>query len=304
MDVDSLPSKEPTRCEELWFADCGLVIRAENTVFRVSRDVLAFHSSVFRDMLALPNDVDDIEYFLKALIHYDFFKPKAMDNPFEVVAGVLRISHKYDVPALRKRALHLITAVFPTKLSDVPNNSRARQSWHEWTPSMEVVVSLARKLSLDWILPFAFYELCRTSHELDILTSDELSVEDKHRWAKGSARLTVNWNSAILDSIWNPLYIDGCKFPSICLEQRVIARKDAEMDRAYDTDAPRYPLNIYGETSLQGLCTMVCSVCSKHIAQAFSEARQEFWVQLPAVFNLPSWEVLEKMKLEALEGNM
>lgn len=78
-----------TRSKTLWFEDCGLIIRAGNTLFRVSRDALATQSSIFADMLTLPSPQDpaelmdgcpivrlpdpvkDVEYFLKALFDYE-----------------------------------------------------------------------------------------------------------------------------------------------------------------------------------------------------------------------------------------
>lgn len=97
MDIDTpaAPASHPTatsggltRAEGLWFEDCGLIIQAESTIFRVSRDFLAVHSPVFRDMLSLPTPKDadmmdgcpfvnlrdsaeDIAVFLKALVYYE-----------------------------------------------------------------------------------------------------------------------------------------------------------------------------------------------------------------------------------------
>jgi hypothetical protein len=44
----------PTRVATLWFEDAQLIFEAENHHFRVHGDVLAATSSVFRDMLSLP----------------------------------------------------------------------------------------------------------------------------------------------------------------------------------------------------------------------------------------------------------
>ncbi|KAJ7272520.1 hypothetical protein C8J57DRAFT_1599931 [Mycena rebaudengoi] len=100
----------------------GLIIQAENTLFLVSRDFLATRSLVFRDMLSLPvlPDSDmmlgcpfDITYFLKALVYYEFFEPLSRATTFDILDSVLRMSHKYDAEALRKRALiHLSSALF------------------------------------------------------------------------------------------------------------------------------------------------------------------------------------------------
>jgi hypothetical protein len=46
------------RCEELWFEDGNIVLRAEHTIFRLYKGFLASHSSIFHDMLALPQPAD------------------------------------------------------------------------------------------------------------------------------------------------------------------------------------------------------------------------------------------------------
>ncbi|KAJ7132735.1 hypothetical protein C8R46DRAFT_818567, partial [Mycena filopes] len=122
-----------TRAEGLWFEDCGLIIQAETTLFRVSRDFLAMRSPVFGDMLALPTPKDaelmegcpfvrlpdsaeDVTYFLKALIYSEFFEPYPAKTIFPIIAGVLRMSHKYQVDVLRKRALVHLSSLYPTTL--------------------------------------------------------------------------------------------------------------------------------------------------------------------------------------------
>jgi hypothetical protein len=47
-------SLELRRCDDLWFEDGNIVIRAEGTVFRLYKGFLASHSSIFHDMFALP----------------------------------------------------------------------------------------------------------------------------------------------------------------------------------------------------------------------------------------------------------
>jgi hypothetical protein len=46
------------RCEELWFEDGNIILRAEHTIFRLYKGFLASHSSIFHDMLALPQPAD------------------------------------------------------------------------------------------------------------------------------------------------------------------------------------------------------------------------------------------------------
>jgi hypothetical protein len=97
MDVDSSAPTAPEsgtdesgliRAEGLWFEDCGLIIRAGKTLFRISREYLALQSPVFKDMLSfpppkdaemmdgcpfvlLPDSAEDVTVFLKALMFYE-----------------------------------------------------------------------------------------------------------------------------------------------------------------------------------------------------------------------------------------
>ncbi|KAJ7195081.1 hypothetical protein GGX14DRAFT_677475, partial [Mycena pura] len=124
------------RADGLWFHDCGLVIQAESTIFRVSGGILGTHSPIFHDMLSLPmaDDVEmfegcplvrlpdtaeDITIFLKALIYYDFFEPSPARTTFVVLSAVLRMADKYQVVALRKRAVAHLSAAYPTPLVDL-----------------------------------------------------------------------------------------------------------------------------------------------------------------------------------------
>jgi hypothetical protein len=47
------------RVLDLWFEDDNLILRAENSLFRVSKGVLAARSSVFRDMLSFPQTEEE-----------------------------------------------------------------------------------------------------------------------------------------------------------------------------------------------------------------------------------------------------
>ncbi|KAJ7159379.1 hypothetical protein C8R43DRAFT_881836 [Mycena crocata] len=95
-----------------------IVIRAETKIFQVSRAILAARSTVFRDMIAFPQptsgDVEiselhdsaaDVEVFLRAIFDSSFFMPAPEPIELSVVLGILRLSHKYDVQYLFRRAL-------------------------------------------------------------------------------------------------------------------------------------------------------------------------------------------------------
>jgi hypothetical protein len=49
------------RAEELWFKDGNIVLRADDTVFRLYKGILAANSSVFHTMLELPQSAVNYE---------------------------------------------------------------------------------------------------------------------------------------------------------------------------------------------------------------------------------------------------
>ncbi|KAJ7065848.1 hypothetical protein C8F01DRAFT_1352014 [Mycena amicta] len=199
------PTQPLVRANGLYFADCGLVIQAENTVFRVSRDFLGLHSTIFRDMVTLPTHADaemmdgaplvrlpdaakDVDLMLKALLYSErvLFYPPPLPTALEILSSVLRMSHKYDIYVLRKRALAHLDAVHPTTLAALDALPCEAWTWltrSDSGPDTEYVLAtivLAREFSLDWILPLAFYRVCRFVSDKQIIDSaSSLSSDDK-----------------------------------------------------------------------------------------------------------------------------
>ncbi|KAK7002246.1 BTB domain-containing protein [Favolaschia claudopus] len=247
MDVDSQapidPGADLIRAEDLWFEDCGLIIQAEKTIFRVSRDHLAVHSPVFKDMLslptpkesdmmlgcpfvALPDSAEDIMVFLKALLYYDFFEPYPAPVSYAVLSSVLRMSHKYDLPALRKRALIHLSSQFPTKLDDY--ESLLLQDPPEWYKELVDVdgcgfhslTVLACSLSIRWILPLAFYRVCEFSSEGQILSWPARRMKEKSRIRPTTRAPYMPLDIWKLDD-WNTLQVCAACLASMKAEHRV-----------------------------------------------------------------------------------
>ncbi|KAJ7857819.1 hypothetical protein B0H14DRAFT_2578181 [Mycena olivaceomarginata] len=73
------------RVPELWFEDDNLILHAENTVFRVSKGVLAARSSVFRDMLSFPQTV---------YVSYQSDRAISIQGVSKVSVGILRVGYE------------------------------------------------------------------------------------------------------------------------------------------------------------------------------------------------------------------
>ncbi|KAK7028754.1 BTB domain-containing protein [Favolaschia claudopus] len=324
MDVDSqapiVPGADLIRAEDLWFEDCGLIIQAEKTIFRVSRDHLAVHSPVFKDMLslptpkesdmmlgcpfvALPDSAEDIMVFLKALLYYDFFEPYPAPVSYAVLSSVLRMSHKYDLPALRKRALIHLSSQFPTKLDDY--ESLLLQDPPEWYKELVDVdgcgfhslTVLACSLSIRWILPLAFYRVCEFSSEGQILRSAH-TLDDKIYLFTACRTLEGTSTTNILEFLWHAVL---CVSPETCSAgvQQLAARRMKEKSRIRPTTrAPYMPLDIWKLDDWNTL--QVCAACLASMKAEHRVAKQAHWDSLPEMFGLPEWSELEKMKAEAL----
>ncbi|KAJ6557724.1 hypothetical protein B0H19DRAFT_993531 [Mycena capillaripes] len=306
----------------LWFKDGTLVLQAGASSFRVYAGLLAERSEVFHDMLQfpqpdhadsvegcpvvqLPDAEGDATCFLKALFDYEFFPPYPAPTDFATMSGIIRLSTKYEVESLRKRALVHLSSAFPSDPSTYPPRS---PSWkieegkgREWIR----VILFARELSLDWILPLALYRasaMCKPAEVMNGIHLDgvhmELSPQDKLLCLEQSNSLATSVSAATINFLWDPPSIPGCHGRNdyekwACTNSRFLARRDAEGWRA---DA--FPLTLWMPTDWAQL--KVCASCMTAMKAAHQQAVETCWDGLPERFGLPGWAELEQMKENAL----
>ncbi|KAJ6567060.1 hypothetical protein B0H19DRAFT_1232982 [Mycena capillaripes] len=335
MDVDN--DHGPRRIPELWFEDGNLVILAENRQFRVYRGVLAARSPIFHDMLAfpqpsdseliegcplvrLPDSATEVTVFLRAIFDSEFFETYPAPTRIESIIGILRLSHKYEVNYLRRRALVHLSSNFPTELSALETET---SSWGitELPAVMQPppppppgpfisIIQLAREVGALWILPDAFYQLadvCSTGPGIlacikpAILNgrSSQLSEDDQISFVNGYCAQINTGPSDVIRFLHEPALILGCTSEHECMTARLEA---IEMVR-YDRTTPKFqadPLLLwYGDEDWNRLRD-VCGICKASLKESHEEARQAFWDQLPQMYGLPAWEELRQMKAAAL----
>ncbi|KAK7690458.1 hypothetical protein QCA50_005556 [Cerrena zonata] len=130
-----------------WFDDGNIVIVAENTGFKVHRDVLSQRSEIFKDMLLVPqppvpnqdeildgipvvhvsDTQKDLFYVISAIYNgYKYFgEGKLMTFP--VIGAFLRLGNKYEIPELQRAAISRLRACFPDRLKDFRNAETTAQ---------------------------------------------------------------------------------------------------------------------------------------------------------------------------------
>ncbi|KAK7062374.1 BTB domain-containing protein [Favolaschia claudopus] len=308
-------STAPERVDDLWFPDANLVLRAENSMFRVSSGILAARSSVFRDMTTFPqptpledetvegcivvrlhDSAAEAKCFLRAVFDSSFFMPPPSPVLLTTVIGVMRLAHKYHIPYLFRRALSHLDGFCAITLSELQGS--IRKDYHI-IPDAEPV-SLVRAVSevgALWLLPASYYSLIinlpPTSAAFNNLQPDELRL----CWA---AQLQCIRAVGITYRFLRNLPTASCSSTE-CID--VICHAQNSVDRwselqngnsALDLD-PLGPW-VFNYINNQQLCPQ-CETVGRRL---FSEAQKQVWEHLPGMFALPTWKQLIEMRQKVL----
>ncbi|KAJ7160639.1 hypothetical protein C8R43DRAFT_1063871 [Mycena crocata] len=295
------------RCEDLWFGDCGLIVRAENTLLRVSREMLAARSPVFADMLSFsqPDDAEmidgcpvvtlldlsrEVTVFFWALLNHEFFRPYPAKTDYPTIQGILHLSNKYQLDSLRKRALVHLGSPFEDWNPHV--TKKVESSWPVSRTFLPSIIPLCREVSALWILPYAFVYYSQLFTQEEILVGSisfdgqriVLAQQDQLAIISGLLTLRTEKTSKFLDFIWHPAHIKECEMPRNCRESRIRLRRRVEMEKG-----SLFPEEI--PTNLDA-----CWVCKKVLADKLVLANDQLAKSVPEIFGLPDWETLETMK--------
>ncbi|KAJ7490872.1 hypothetical protein FB451DRAFT_1124434 [Mycena latifolia] len=340
MEVNTAPSRLQ-RDPELWFEDGNLVLQAENSQFRVYRGILAARSPVFHSMLSFPQPPDselvdgcplvhlpdaesEVAEFLSAIFIPEYFLPFPALTTFNIIVDCLRLSHKYEVDYLRRRALIHLSSQYRTTLSEwdsgLNSYSYSRSSdlsplrliswmWPDDDAFQICVIQLAREVDALWLLPTAFYDLSSSydQHGRKIFhgvvyngTPTSLCVQDQDSLLQGHAIQTRATTRDIMKFLFYPPDIEGCT-SSACSGNR-LNRLRVEWDDLHDHCLP--PLDVWVEDDWESLEEDVCRTCITEMKRTHAEARQAFWDALPEMYGLPPWEELKKMKAAAIGNDL
>ncbi|KAF7353937.1 hypothetical protein MVEN_01080000 [Mycena venus] len=330
--IMEVASSHPERVQELWFDDGNLVIQAGNNQYRVFRGILAARSPVFKDMFSFPQPPDsdlvegcplvhlsdsaeEVTVFFRAIFDSESFMPPFPNQTdFDTVCGCLRLSHKYGVEYLRRRALVHLSCRYPTTLAECDAVEVAKTiplSWKRPTSDSYPVflLLLLREVDAIWLLPYLFYVLGVKFGELGMGaaifhgavysgTAVGLSTKDQDAFLRGYFIQRDSTRNEILRFLWSPDRIEGCIDTVQCLQKRLDLFKNTCTTDWAQVSMPLHAWGAADWTSLPGICPS----CLAHCKKAQQDARQAFWDKLPEIYGLPPWEQLEKLKTNDLAG--
>ncbi|KAF7296525.1 BTB domain-containing protein [Mycena chlorophos] len=317
---------EVQRSGEYWFDDGNIVLQAEQTQFRVTKSMLAMHSTVFRDMLTIPLPPDepvidgcpivflpddkpeDWKHLLDAMypkrqatsFHWQSWPSQ---NPtLDVIHSILRLSRKYDVPAFRQECIRRLKLEFPSTFEGL------EAVWGAWKHiemdpgrgdinTVFQLINLSREFNLPSLLPLACYIVAASSSKeamqrvSDGTSVPPLSVADQLICWKGHVELIKR--GAVSKMAWLEAIgaeDSDCQHPNTCA-------KVARVILYHHGRQPEKSLSLINHWSPRW-ATGACENCLRRARQVYLEGRRENWENLPAIFGFPPWETLREMDSE------
>ncbi|KAJ7639612.1 hypothetical protein DFH06DRAFT_1001814 [Mycena polygramma] len=303
--------------DQLWFSPNVVILRAQTRTFRVFVDILKEKSTVFADMFTFPqppssgmetvdgvpvvivhDDPAEMEVFLKAIFDSNFFMPPPAESQIMDTLGILRLAHKYDVPYLRRRALEHLGTIHPTQLSQWNNIEKVHPSDSTAFGHRIATIRTATEVEALWLLPTAYYDICRRQLSSIIEDSRWLALGDTERNAccRGhQAQIQQTLQVMSFLSITKDESGD-CEDPARCNKKRLGMTKLYLTLRGHMSR----PLDILGESHWKTIGERLCENCTEEAFSLHNAAKQNCWDGIPEMFGLPGWDILEGMRTAAL----
>ncbi|EDR12104.1 uncharacterized protein LACBIDRAFT_311092 [Laccaria bicolor S238N-H82] len=309
-----MATDSPTLVSDLWYDDGNIVLQAESSLFRVSLGVLAARSPVFDDirklprsqdqemyddcpLIVLPDKAEDLANFLRAVYNSGFFQPPPSKTDFDTLAGILRLSTKYEIPYLRQRALLHLDTIICNTLQD--HDTRENKRTIPPRNSLAFLIAdLAHEMDLPWLLPPVLY-FCTEDIVRDYMYKGERKSMNKSQQVACIKALMplIKWHQREVLSFLYLTNVDGCKSFAQCNEGRL------KLSRACSASEVNFSLISFSGLFEEVVRRVVCTTCCIASRDAHLAGREALWEALPGLFDLPSWETLRTLRAQALAGS-
>ncbi|KAK7062400.1 BTB domain-containing protein [Favolaschia claudopus] len=310
------------RVEGLWFADADLILRAENSIFRVYSGILCAHSSFFRGMLPLPQPTQaeageetldgriivqlqdkatETEAFLRAIFDSSFFEPPPSPVDFSVVIAILRLAHKFDVQYLFRRALSHLDSLYPVDLENLlrrsdSNEHRDHVRYQHGDVTVDMIaLRAAYQVKALWLIPVICYSIAAESDFMNA-AAGVLETHEIQMCLSAQAKLV---RTVVSSYRFMSMLPDAACESTLCHEIVVEGQGVLHSQRALSQD-----MNPLSYSVFHFLPRKLCPTCLGVGEGIYKETQEEFWSDLPRLFGSPSWEDLKEMRGEVMgEGD-
>ncbi|KAJ6575574.1 hypothetical protein DFH09DRAFT_1361764 [Mycena vulgaris] len=305
--MDPSDGTPPTRAEGLWFDDGNLVLQAGNSLFRVAKGILGARSSIFSDLFTLPqhgeadifegcpfvrlpDSAEDITPFLKAIFDSSFFEPPPTRTTLADVLGILRMSHKYEVLYLRRRALLHLDTVYPTNLAAYDARNTAATFKAVNGADHLRVARAATQAAAPWLVPCAVYDAyCSGTRCISALDTATALDYIQTRCLTGLVKQVQAFGARpqyyfLLPS---PSIVKGCQKMGRCATAATMFleawnKSGIQLDTTDPLMAWEHQLRSLDPARL-------CAPCLDTARASTTTYREEWWALMPATYGLQDW---------------
>ncbi|KAJ7017171.1 hypothetical protein C8F04DRAFT_1244330 [Mycena alexandri] len=296
---------------KIWMPYGDLILQVESTQFRVNRDVLAKHSSVFRDLFSVPQPANEpttdgchtVELFDRAddwaellAVLYEPFQHQSRPQ-FNTLAAMLRLGKKYDFKQPQQDAVSRIRYEFPSDFKAF-NDLDADMTKIKYRRGIYCdLLNLAYECGIYSSVPLLAF-CCLRENTLETLFdgverddgsratfSDELKINMALAFGKMALfqHRTLAW---LRDDSVVPHR--SCTSAIRCTQQR------NEMARVVDQDHEGqfnlgYTIDQWDERWMGKLCPL----CEEAAIAVYDLNRAKGWELLPTFFGLAGWKDLK-----------
>lgn len=302
--LTAVRSSQLARCDELWFEDGTVVIRAADMLFRVYKGVLSRQSSFFKTLFEVPQPPDaetydgcplvllqgdsaeDVRDFLVAIHDVDW--PETITQDGFALAGLLQLSVKYEFPSVRRRVVKLLLATFPTTLAEYDALAARRALFaiqERYISSVPELVALARAMhaAAPQLLPYTLWKLVRApgTDWSFIFQGVEgragrifLPVDLQRAVVQGRIALSTAARTIVFPQLFAPTTALHCDWQRLRLLPAIML-----------ADGYTDPIV---EQPFEGLCDR----CKAELKQEAKLGRAAVWQRLPEFLGLGGWNEL------------
>ncbi|KAJ7708540.1 hypothetical protein B0H16DRAFT_1823103, partial [Mycena metata] len=252
-------------------------------------------------VLQLPDSAQDMQAFLSAISDPNYFKPALTPLRLSIVLKVLRLSKRYEVTPLYRRALeHLALDGWYRQtfdqhahdhLTDIaPEESGLRNSLS--------VLETALEVGAQWLLPCAYY--CVAGHEPEVLRPFLVGNMEPY------VQKCIATHSVLLRGLIkiNHFLTQAGHKQCATLERCGAARASAAFYLLGTVLtwpwADPTPPTLVSTTDADLKSRGMCDHCRALAKTRLQETASKFWSKLPRLFGLSNWEDLDKMKRMAM----
>ncbi|KAF9783248.1 hypothetical protein BJ322DRAFT_1212047 [Thelephora terrestris] len=294
------------------FADGNVEVLCGNTLFRVHTSILSFHSPALRQMFVRANlaaaespngcpsilssdTATDFATLLK-VIYLPGYPERNKVPDFNTFSSLLRITAKYEMPAVRPQLIEVVRDAYPETFEGVtPTKSIGERVFSGPTPHPNEVLNLFVQQGLTSALPVAYYMAARrgVSSLMDRSLSQRatLSPEVLESAIKGLVALQKLELNETYRLVLGPKISQTCSSPN-CHSRNATGLKVSDahqkvIDRITDSSrSGTKVLQVLSSSSIEGHRDGFCEVCVKGWEAGHVEVRKKAWNMLPDAFGL------------------